>query len=426
MTNSNTLPAAALQAAQFEEKILPNGLALRLLPMPGYSAVHAIYTTKFGSINRKFTQNGKTTQLPAGVAHFLEHKMFENEDGVDAFSLYAQTGASANAYTSFERTSYIFTASDELPRNLDILLSFVGHPHFTEATIAKEQGIIAQEIKMYDDHPEMRCFYALLECLYHNHPIREDIAGTVESIGEITPEMLYACTDAYYNPANMALCAAGNITMEQLEAAVQRAGLPQSPPPPTTSHYPEEPTTVKEKERRFAMSVAMPLFGIGFKENPALGRTVKQEVVCDILTELLCGETSTLYRRLYDEGLVQPGFGGEYGRVEGCLYFMFSGESEQPETVRTLLLEEIHRQRREGIDIEQFAIVKKMLYGDAIADLENVERVASMLSGSYFRGRTPADELAAVASVTPEDLTAALEGMLDEERSVFVVVEPGA
>lgn len=421
----NTLPLAAQNALRFEEKILPNGLALRLLPMPEYGAVHAIYSTHFGAINRVFEQGGRTTSLPAGVAHFLEHKMFENEDGVDAFSLYAQTGASANAYTGFERTSYIFTASSELDRNLDILLSFVGHPHFTEQTIQKEQGIISQEIKMYEDHAEMRCFYALLECLYKNHPIKDDIAGTVESIAEITPEMLYACTDAFYNPANMVLCAAGNITMDQLLAAVERAGLPTEKPAATTRVLPDEPVEIAQKERTFTMSIAMPLFAIGFKEMPVEEDTAKLEVACDMLTELLCGETSTLYHSLYDEGLVQPGFGGEYGCMDGCLHFIFSGESEEPERVREALLTEIARQRSEGIDLEQFELCKKMMYGEAIADLESVERVASLLSSSYFRGRTPADELAAIAGITAADITELLNTMLQEERSATVVVRPG-
>ena len=210
------LPKAAQNALRFEEKKLPNGLVVRLLPMPEYGAAHVIYAAGFGSIDRNFKSKKESVNLPAGVAHFLEHKMFENEDGVDAFALYGETGASANAYTGFDRTSYIFTASSQIEKNLDILLSFVGHPHFTAETVAKEQGIIGQEIKMYEDHAELRCVFALLECLYHNHPVRDDIVGTVESISHITPQLLYACTDAFYNPGNMSLCAAGDISMEQL------------------------------------------------------------------------------------------------------------------------------------------------------------------------------------------------------------------
>ncbi|MDL2254139.1 insulinase family protein [Ruminococcaceae bacterium OttesenSCG-928-I18] len=418
------LPKAAENALRFEEKILPNGLAVRLLPMPEYGASHVIYATKFGSIDRSFEGEQAKVDLPAGVAHFLEHKMFENEDGVDAFTLYGKTGASANAYTGFDRTSYIFTATERMEENLDILLSFVGHPHFTQETVAKEQGIIGQEIKMYEDHAELRCVFALLECLYHNHPVRDEIVGSVESISQITPQLLYSCSEAFYNPGNMALCAAGRLHMEQLLQAVEKADLAKAKTKQVKRLFPEEPPGVYESTREFMMPVAMPLFGLGFKEAAPQGDTTKLEVVCDLLTELISGETSTLYRSLYDEGLVQPGFGGEFGCFSGCLHFLFTGEGEQPERVRQSILDEIERMRREGIDREQFETCKRMMYGEAIADLENVERVASMLSSSYFHGRTPAAALDALATVTAEDIEQALSEMLHQDRSAFVVVRP--
>ena len=208
---------------------LPSGLTVLVRPMPGYSSTHVIYATKFGSIDRDFCLNGQTVHLPAGVAHFLEHKMFEDEDG-DACAKYAKTGANANAFTSFDRTCYLFTATQQLDESLDVLLGMVGHPYFTEQTIAKEQGIIGQEIKMYDDSPDWRLITGLFECLYHSHPIRSDIAGTVESIAEITPAMLYDSCKAFYAPGNMVLAAAGNTTMEQILAACKRHGLMEPRP----------------------------------------------------------------------------------------------------------------------------------------------------------------------------------------------------
>ena len=205
-------------------KILPSGLTVIVRPMPGYSSTHVIFATRFGSIDRDFRLDGKEVHLPAGVAHFLEHKMFEDQDG-DAFAKYAKTGANANAFTSFDRTCYLFTATQQLDESLDVLLGMVTHPYFTEQTIAKEQGIIGQEIKMYDDSPDWRLITGLFECLYHSHPIRSDIAGTVESIAEITPEMLYDSCKAFYAPGNMVLAAAGNTTMEQILAACERHGL---------------------------------------------------------------------------------------------------------------------------------------------------------------------------------------------------------
>ncbi|MEG1104238.1 MAG: pitrilysin family protein [Oscillospiraceae bacterium] len=220
----NKASNAVRTAAEYEEIHLDNGLTVLVKEMPDFCGVHAVYSTAFGSIESGFIADGKKYDLPAGIAHFLEHKMFENEDG-DAFELYAKTGASANAYTSFDKTSYIFSATDNIDASLDILLSFVSHPYFTKETVLKEQGIIGQEIQMYDDSPSWRLLFAITGALYHNHPLRVDIAGTVETIAEITPELLYACTDAFYRPENMVLAAAGNITKAQLLAACERAGI---------------------------------------------------------------------------------------------------------------------------------------------------------------------------------------------------------
>ena len=418
------LPSAAAAALKFEEKTLPNGLVLRLLPMPEYGEVHATYTTGFGSIHGAFAQDGERVELPAGIAHFLEHKMFENANGPDAFTLFSETGAASNAYTSYDNTSYVFTATSEVDKNLDILLSFVGHPYFTDATVQKEMGIIGQEIGMYDDSAEWRCMVGLLECLYHNHPVRNDIAGTVETIAKITPELLYQCAKAFYSPSSMALCAAGNITMAQMEAAVARAGLPAEKASPPVCLFPDEPPSVVSPERSIKMAVGMPVFALGFKEKPVAGDTAKAEMVCSLLIELLCGKTSILYHRLYDEGLLQAGFSGEYNCFNGASFFMFSGESRQPERVRDELFKEIARQRAEGIDPELFDTCKKMIYGEAIAKLQSVTQVACFLRDTHLKGRTPELELSVLAGVTLGDVQQALETMLNENRSAMFIVRP--
>ena len=246
MEHAEHSPAAirekAAGAVNCQSVTLPSGLTVLCRTMPGYSSVHAMYATNFGSVVREFTLNGKRIQLPAGTAHFLEHKMFESEQG-DAFDLYAKTGAAANAFTSYDRTCYIFTATGMTDENLDILLNMVGHPWFTKETIAKEQGIIGQEIKMYDDSPDWRLLTALFRCLYKSHPIplRDDIAGTVESIAELTPELLYACTDAFYRPGNMVLSVAGNITLDQAVEACRRNGVYDAvEPPQVETIFPQE------------------------------------------------------------------------------------------------------------------------------------------------------------------------------------------
>lgn len=415
---------AAAAAAAYETKVLPSGLTVLVRPMPGYRGAHAVYATKFGSVNQDFTLDGEVVRLPAGVAHFLEHKMFESEEG-DAFARYAKTGANANAYTSFDKTCYIFTATDKIDESLDILLSMVGEPWFTEETIAKEQGIIGQEIRMYEDSPEWRMLFELCGCLYHAHPIRQDIAGTVESIAEITPKMLYDCCAAWYQPANMVLAVAGGITMEQVLAACGRAGLMQARPAHAAAPlWPNEPASVACPYKELQMEVAKPCIGIGFKEAAVPTNDLKARHVCDILTELVCGEMTPLYRALYDQGLVNPEFGAESLMLDGCFCILFTGESEQPETVRRMLLDEIARLRREGVDEELFTLCKNELYGDMICDLENIEATAGSMADAQLSGYTLAEELAALAGIRKEDVDAALQTMLREEHSAAVLIRP--
>ena len=411
-------------AAAFETKTLENGLTVLVHSMPDFTGVHAVYATHFGSVDHTFSLAGKEYQLPAGVAHFLEHKMFENEDG-DAFALYAKTGASANAYTSFDKTCYIFTASSAVPENLDILLSFVSHPYFTAETVQKEQGIIGQEIKMYEDAPEWRLVFAVYACLYHNHPLRDDIAGTVDSIAAITPELLYACTDAFYRPQNMVLAVAGNVSMETVLAACVRAELPVKKEP-VERGVPTEPQEVFCKYQECTMAIAKPMLGIGFKEIPLLDDAArcKNEIICDMLTELICGSMTPLYRKLYDEGLVSPGFSGEFIALLGATCFLFGGETSQPETVRTLLLAEIARIKQEGISTELFTLCKNMMYGEMVQDLENIDDVAAGMAGAFFKNRTPADEIEALATLTAQEVNAALQTMLREEASATVIIRP--
>ena len=403
---------------------LPSGLTVLVRPMPGYSAVHAIYATKFGAIDRDFTVNGKTVHLPAGVAHFLEHKMFESEDG-DAFSKYAKTGANANAYTGFDRTAYIFTASSRIDESLDVLLGMVGTPYFTEQTIQKEQGIIGQEIKMYDDSVDWRLMMALFQSLYENHPLRDDIAGSVQSIAQITPEMLYDCCAAFYRPENMVLALAGNITEEQVLAACARAGL-DTPREPVELRrlYPEEGPMPWRKEYEITMPIVQTGFGLAFKEPPLEKGNLKREIIYDLLPDLICGGMTPLYRRLYDEGLVNPEFDGETLLVEGAACVLFTGESQQCDRVLELLREEIARIKTQGVEPELFTLVKNQLYGEAIVDMESVVDAASSMASAHQHGRTLQEGIQTLAALTKEDVDRELATMLDPETSVVVRVLP--
>ena len=301
----------------------------------------------------------------------------------------------------------------------------VGKPYFTQQTIDKEQGIIGQEIKMYDDSADWRLITGLCECLYHSHPIRSDIAGTCESIATITPEMLYDCCKAFYAPNNMVLAAAGNTTMEQILAACERNGLMEPRPAERVQRlWRDEPMTLAAKEKTLRMPVAKPCFGLGFKEEPLPSGDLRSEMLYDLILCCICGGMSKLYRRLYDEGLTNPGFGGEVLRVDGCCCILFTGESDAPDTVRQLLLDEIARVRTEGVDREIFTLCKNEKYGQLIENLENVEDSASQMADFALAGQTVAQQITTLAGLKAEDADTALQQILCEERMATMYIQP--
>lgn len=405
-------------------KVLPSGLTVLVRPMPGYSGTHVIYATRFGSIDRDFRLGEREVHLPAGVAHFLEHKMFEDEDG-DAFAKFAKTGANANAFTAFDRTCYLFTATEQLDESLDVLLGMVGHPYFTEQTIAKEQGIIGQEIKMYDDSPDWRLLNALFRCLYADHPLRDDIAGTVESIAELTPQMLYSCTKAFYAPSNMVLSVAGKITLAQAVDACKRNGLYRARAPHEVEWaIPAQSGPLPHREAVFTMPVTKPCFGVAYREEPLAEGDIKRELLLDMLGDLVVGGLTKLYRRLYDEALVNPEFSGDFIAVRGACAVAFTGESDTPREVVDLLQAEIERMRRDGVDPEVFMLVKNQMYGELLGDVEAVDDAAEEAAAACLKGRTLADEIAALAELTVDDANTLLRTALREENRAYVQIDP--
>ena len=278
---------------------------------------------------------------------------------------------------------------------------------------------------MYDDSPDWRLITGLFECLYHSHPIRSDIAGTVESIAEITPEMLYDSCKAFYAPGNMVLAAAGNTTMEQILAACERHGLTE----PRTAEgvrrlWTPEPMTLAAEEKTLKMPVSKPCFGVGFKEEPLPSGDLRTEALYDLILSCITGGMSPLYRRLYDEGLVNPGFGGEVLRVDGCCCILFTGESDAPDAVKQMLLDEIARIRAAGVDREIFTLCKNEKYGQLIENLENVEDSASQMADFALSGQTVAQQIAMLAGLTAEDADAALQHILSTERMAVMYIQP--
>lgn len=403
------------------------GLTIFVCPKKGYQSGYAVFGTRYGSIDTAFYKDGddRPTEVPAGIAHYLEHKLFENEDA-GAFERYAKTGASANAYTSFDRTAYLFTCTDKLEESLEILLDFVQSPYFTEETVRKEQGIIGQEIRMGEDSPSRQVMFNLLRALYHRHPVRIDIAGTVESIAEITPELLYGCYHTFYNLNNMALAVVGNVTPELVlkvadqtlkpaaDRRVERAGV-------------EEPAEAAEKRVVRKMPVSAPLFFLGFKDYFPDGkscRTPGELAATGVLIEVLAGQSSPLYNRLMEQGLINTSFDADYFDGPGYGVWMFGGESSDPDAVAKAICGEIERLRREGVAPADFEAAHRALYGRQVAVLNDVENTGDTLISDFFAGREPFSAIHASASLTPGAVKKLLDTCLLEHQMALSIILP--
>ena len=402
----------------------PSGLRIFVYPKEGSNSTYAIFGTRYGSVDTSFRRSDEqeVSTVPEGIAHFLEHKLFESEDG-DAFARYAKTGASANAYTSFDMTCYLFSCTENVYESLEILLDFVQSPYFTEQTVQKEQGIIGQEIRMYDDDPQWRVMFNLLKALYHHHPVKIDIAGTVESIAEITPEYLYRCYHTFYNLNNMALCVAGNIDPERV---LERCDKMLKPSEPTQVEriFEEEPAGVVQDRVEQKLSVTIPLFQLGFKE-PARRRNVQELAQTDVLLELLASDASPLYRRLLDQNMINTAsFGSEYFEGPGYAAVIFSGESKDPDTVAKEIRDEIERLRKEGIPAEAFERARKAVYGRNVAALNSAEAIANAMISLTFAERELFSYIDALATVQLPDVQKRLEEQLLTENSALSVVFP--
>ncbi|SCX24429.1 Predicted Zn-dependent peptidase [Ruminococcaceae bacterium P7] len=398
-----------------------SGLVVYVYPKEGYRSAYAIIGTKFGSINNCFSlDDGEKISVPDGIAHYLEHKLFESEEG-DAFTRYAETGASANAYTSFEKTCYLFSCTDRFEESMEILLDFVGDPYFTPQTVAKEQGIIGQEIKMYDDSPDWRVMFNLLENMYHHHPVKIDIAGTVETIAEITAEKLYQCYNTFYNLNNMALCVAGNVTVEQVLAICDKM-LKPCEAHEIHNYFEEEPYEIVSPYVEQSFPVLMPMFNLGFKEKAEpLGD--KKLAQTDILLSMLASPTSKLYRDLMDANLINNTFSYELFEGPGYCSVIFGGESRAPRQAAEMIKQYIAKAKAEGLSRDDFEIARKAVYGDVVSSLNSVSSIANTILSYHFSDNKLFDYIEAITGTSFEDVSERLSEMLDVTNCTLSVVK---
>lgn len=403
-----------------------SGLQIFIYPKPQNHSTYAIFGTNYGSIDNVFRRSGeqKVTRVPAGIAHYLEHKMFENEDGVDSFAKYAKTGANANAYTSFDKTCYLFSCTDHVYESLEILLDFVQKPYFTEQTVQKEQGIIGQEIRMYDDDPGWRVLFNMLSAMYENHPVKLDIAGSVESIAKITPELLYECHHTFYNLNNMALCVVGNVEIDKVLELCDKM-LKPSEDVKVERIFEPEPQSVLKNRISEKGSVGTPVFYLGFKEAANRRATTAEFAQTEILMETLCGDCSPLFRRLLDAGLInESSFGNEYFEGPGYAAMFFNGESKDPDAVAAEILKELASIRKSGLNPELFANAKKSVYGREIAGFNSVDNLANSMISAHFAGRSIAEDVESVAQTTMENMQQRLQVQMLPQNAVLSIIHP--
>ncbi len=428
--NYRLIENKALQESLYHYRINP-GMDLYILPRADYRKKYAIFSTRFGSIDNSFRvePEEEITTLPDGVAHFLEHKLFEDEQG-NVFDRFAALGASANAFTSFTQTTYLFSCTANFEQNLTELLNFVQEPYFTEETVRKEQGIIGQEIKMYEDHPHWRVFFNLLESLYREHPVRNDIAGTVESISKITPDLLYRCYNTFYHPTNMAVFIVGDldpaIVAAQVEANFSARGYKHMGA--IVRRYPEEPKEIMQEKAVQKLVVSEPVFYLGFKDivvDKLSGRDVMhREILMELVLDTLFGTSEKLYNDLYKADLIDEGFGFEYAAESTYGYTMIGGETKDPDQLYDRIMSEIKNAQKNGISEEQFERHRRKILGSYIRKFDSLEFIANNFLAYKFRDTNLFELPGVLNEVSREEALALIEENLNSERHAVSLVLP--
>ena len=406
--------------------VLPNGLTVEVVPRPGFTKKLAYFVTDFGSIHTNFRFEGREYTVPAGVAHFLEHKMFDMPGGRDVTAELASLGAGVNAFTSFDITAYYFACTENFEQCLKILLEFVSTPCFTPESVEKEMGIIDQEIGMNLDSPDSRGFEDMAGALYRSHPIRVPILGTSDTIRQITPEILHTCHRAFYTPGNMMLCVVGDVDPDRVaDIAREVLGDGRRPVGEKLQHWTEDMTVDSHLVRR-TMEVAMPTFQLGFKcEDVGWGReSVRREIVGDLAAEALFGESSPLYLELYEEGLIDSSFGGGFEDSEDMALLTCSGDSDDPEAVRDAILARAAQLAASGVEEADFLRMKRSALGRRIRDLDSFDATCFRVCASHLSRFEYFDFPEVYAEVTAEEVREFLARVVRPERMALSVIEP--
>ncbi|WP_226681349.1 EF-P 5-aminopentanol modification-associated protein YfmH [Sutcliffiella horikoshii] len=423
-----------IEFKQLEENLyhetLENGLEVYLLPKSGFHKTYATFTTKYGSIDNKFVPLGEDdyVTVPDGIAHFLEHKLFEKEHG-DVFQDFSKQGASANAFTSFTRTAYLFSSTSNVEKNLETLMDFVQAPYFTEKTVEKEKGIIGQEITMYEDNADWRAYFGLIESMFHTHPVKIDIAGTIDSISKITKDLLYTCYETFYHPSNMLLFVVGPMDTSEMMQFIKgnQAKKTFKEKEEIKRQFDEEPTSVNEKKKVLKMNVHTSKCMVGIKEsNPTKQgpELLKHELTVNILLDLLFGKSSDHYQKLYDDGLIDETFAYDYTGENGFGFAMLGGDTSEPDKLAERVQQILLQFDPDSIEEQELERIKKKKIGSFLRALNSPEFIANQFTRYAFNNMDLFEVTPQLEKITLEDLKTVANDFIKEEAFTTCQVVP--
>ncbi|MCC3371808.1 EF-P 5-aminopentanol modification-associated protein YfmH [Cohnella sp. REN36] len=420
---------------QLQEKLiyekLDNGLEVFILPKTGFTKTYATFATRYGSIDNRFKPAGQTEhRVPDGIAHFLEHKMFEEPEG-DIFAKFSSQGASANAFTSFDRTVYLFSATKDVEANVETLLDFVQHPYFTEENVEKEKGIIVQEINMYRDNPDWRVYFGLIEALYQNHPVHIDIAGTADSVRSITKEQLYDCYNTFYHPSNMTFFIVGGIDGDAVLAQIKANQAKKSFPPGGEIErlFDPEPLGVRQPRKETKLPVSLPKCLFGYKEAPHESsgeEAVRRELTTKVMLDALLGASSPLYEALYDDNLISDGFGHEYNTGPGYAFSVIGGDTRDPDALLERVTTALRQAAEQGIPARTFERTRRKKIGAYLRMLNSPEAIAGEFTRYRNKGVDLFELVALYESLTLDEVNARLREHVDPSRLAVSIVRSDA
>ena len=410
---------------------LDNGLTVMIVPKHGMQKKYMIWGTNYGSIDNKFVVPGENqeTEVPMGIAHYLEHKMFEQENGANSLDVLTALGVNANAYTSNDHTAYLFECTDNFYEAMDELMDYVQHPYFTDDNVEKERGIIGQEINMYLDYPEWRVYLNALNAMYHNNPVKLDIAGTVESISHIDKEVLYKCYNTFYNPSNMLMVICGDFVPEEMIEEVKKRLIDKKSNGEIKRIYEEEPENIVKERIEQKFEVSQPLYAIGIKDpikkNNIIDEkeVVRRHIAIEILLNLIIGRSSKLYKSLYYKGVIfeQPSLEYEFSKTYA--HIILTGQSNNPDEIYSSLKNEINNMKNNGINVEDAERMKKMIYGGYIKEYNDVADISRMFLSDYFKGINSFNYLEEIEGINIDYLKQILKDVFAEDKMVISIVK---